>query len=100
MEQTTFKNKEVIDLLNNKFYFVSFNGEQKERVYFNQQIFDYEPTGRDTGTHDLAKALGTIDEILTYPGFVILNPKYEITFQHNAYLSAQDLRVILGTVGE
>lgn len=98
MEQTTFKNPDVIDLLNENFYFVSFDGEQKERVYFNQQIFDYQPTGRNTGTHQLAKALGTIDGVLAYPSFVILQEAYEIVFQYNAYLDARRLQAVLEKV--
>lgn len=95
MEQTTFQNEKVIQLLNKKYYFLSFDGEQKESVVFKQHVFKYKPTGRNSGTHELATALGTIDGTLTYPAFVILNPQYEIVFQHNAFLNAKEMKAVL-----
>ncbi len=95
MEQTTLKNKRVINWLNDAYYFISFDGEHKEEVVFNEHVFGYQPTGRNTGIHDLAKALGSIDGELTFPAFVILNPKYEIVFQYNAFLTARAMADIL-----
>lgn len=95
MEQTTFQNKQVVELLNERYYFVSFDGEQKESVTFRSHRFQYQPSGRNTGTHELAIALGTINGSLAYPAFVILNPDYEIVFQHNAFLTAKELANIL-----
>lgn len=95
MEQTTFRNKQVIELLNEKFYFISFDGEQKESVSFNQHEFNYQPNGRSSGTHELAVALGTVDGSLVYPTLVILNPQYEIVFQHGAFLGARQMKLIL-----
>lgn len=95
MEQTTFQNQQVIELLNNRYYFISFDGEQKEKVTFRNHLFQYQPTGRNTGTHELATALGTIEGSLTYPAFIILNSDYEIIFQYNAFLSGQEIVRIL-----
>jgi thioredoxin-related protein len=95
MEQTTLKNKRVINWLNDEYYFISFDGEHKEEVVFNEHVFGYQPTGRNTGIHDLAKALGSIAGELTFPAFVILNPKYEIVFQYNAFLTARALADVL-----
>ena len=95
MKQTTFAHSKVIELLNEQYYFVSFDGESTESIRFNGHLFSYQPTGSRTGTHDLAKALGTINGELTYPGFVLLNSDYEIIFQHNAYLNATEMKAIL-----
>ena len=73
----------------------SFDGEQKEEVRFNQRDFAFRPSGRNSGTHELATALGSINGELTYPSFVLLNPQYEITFQHNAFLNAREMKVVL-----
>ena len=100
MEQTTFQNESVTHLLNERYYFISFDGEQKEKVIFNNHTFDYKPNGRNSGTHQLATALGTVEGILAYPTFIILNPKYEIIFQYNGFLAGQDLEAILGWVVE
>jgi thioredoxin-related protein len=95
MEQTTFQNQQVIELLNNRFYFISFNGEQQEDVVFRNHLFRYQPTGRNTGTHELASALGSMEGVLSYPALVILNPEYELVFQHNAFIEAKSLTAIL-----
>ena len=95
MEQTTFKNERVIQLLNDHFYFVSFDGEQKESVEFNGVKFEYVPSGYSSGTHQLATAIATIDGVLAYPSFVILNQEYEIIFQHNAFLGPGELESVL-----
>ena len=96
MEQTTLQSEKVVQLLNKQYYFISFDGEQKEKVIFRDHPFHFQPTGRNTGTHELATALGTMGGELTYPVFVILNPEYEIVFQHNAFLEAQGLLTVLG----
>jgi len=95
MEQTTFKNKRVIELLENTYYFISFDGEQKESVNFQGNQFDYIPSGRHYGTHEIATTLGTIDEQLTYPVFVILNAKNDIVFQYASFIDAPTLISIL-----
>lgn len=95
MEQTTFSDEKVIEQLNNKYYFISFDGEQKEDVTFQNHVFRYQPKGRNTGTHELAVALGTVEGELTYPTLAILNPDYEIVFQYNAFLTAKELSRVL-----
>lgn len=95
MEQTTLTDNKVIELLNKEYYFVSFNGEQTEVVKFRNYDFQYQPTGRNSGTHELAKKLGTIDRTLTYPSLVILDPQYEIVFQYNAFLDSKQILSIL-----
>jgi thioredoxin-related protein len=95
MEQTTFQNENVIPLLNEQFYFISFNGEHKENISFKGHEFAYRPNGRSSGTHELALALGTIEGTLVYPTLIILNPRYEIIFEYGGFLGARQLRSIL-----
>ena len=84
-----------MELLNKNYYFVSFDGEQKEEVKFKGHVFQFRPSGRNTGTHELAIALGSVEGNLTYPTFVLLNPAYELIFQHQAFLNAEALIGIL-----
>ena len=96
MKHTSLRDPEVVEALNERYYFVSFDGEQEEEVVFAEQTYRYQPTGRTTGTHELAMALGTQDGTLAYPSFVILDPELEIVFQYNAFLSATQLVKVLG----
>ena len=95
MEQTTFADPQVISRLNESYYFVSFDGESQAPVHFRGHTFRFLPKGRKSGTHELAQALGAMDGQLVYPAFVILNTKYEVLFQYNAFLSGRDMASLL-----
>ena len=86
MEQFTFKNEEVLKLLNNNFYFVSLDAESKNPIRFRNHTFTYIPNGNRSGVHQLALELGKIKGQISYPTLTVLNEKYEIIFQHNSYL--------------
>ncbi|MEW7292656.1 thioredoxin family protein [Aquimarina sp. 2304DJ70-9] len=95
MENSTFKNPEIINKLNNDFYFISFNAENQETVFFREREFKYIPNGKKTGVHQLAIELGMINNKISYPTLTILNDKYEIVFQHSSYLNTKQLNQIL-----
>lgn len=95
MQQTTLRHAAVIRLLNEQYYFVSFNGEEQETVVFQNQAYHFRPTGRNSGAHELATKLGTQAGTLSYPGFVILDEGLSIRFQHNAFLNAAQLGQVL-----
>ncbi|MDN3606876.1 thioredoxin family protein [Kaistella yonginensis] len=95
MQNSTFKNNKVQDLLKEKFYFVALNGEEKSTIAFADAVFTYQPTGVKTGYHELALALGSSAGQVSYPTLVLLNPKHEIVFQHTGYMTAIDLLKIL-----
>lgn len=95
MENSTFKNPEIIKLLNSKFYFVSFDAENKEDIHFNNHTFKFKPKGQNTGVHELATALATIDYQVVYPTIAILQPDFSIAFQKHSFLSSKELLIIL-----
>ncbi|WP_310554684.1 thioredoxin family protein [Flavobacterium sp.] len=100
MKNKTFKNKDAIKLINEKFYFVDFNAEEKRKIVFNKQDFAFKPKGSNSGIHELAIELGTINNQINYPTLCVLNEKKEIIFQHNSFLNAKDLINILGELKE
>lgn len=87
MENSTFKNKEVIRQLNENFYFISFDAEDKNDVLFNNHLFKFKPKGTSSGIHELAEALS--DQ--TYPTLTILNPDYTILTQIESFVNAKQL---------
>lgn len=95
MKQTTFRDQRIREMLNEQYYFVPFDSEQKEDVMFHDRSFAYQPTGRNSGTHELAAELGSIDQKLIYPTTVIMNGQYEIEFQYAGYLTGDELLNIL-----
>ena len=95
MKKTTFKNQEVIKLLNNNFYFVKLNAEEKQDITFLGKIFTYKPTGINTGMHELAVELGTIKKTIIYPTTIILNTVFEIDAQLTGLYNARKMIGIL-----
>ncbi|AFM06140.1 thioredoxin domain protein [Bernardetia litoralis DSM 6794] len=95
MKNTTFENEKIINLLNNKFYYVDFDAEENRDIKFVNHTFKYKPTGTNTGVHELATQLGTVNGKLSYPTLCILNEKNEIIFQYDQFLSSSDLLNIL-----
>jgi thioredoxin-related protein len=92
MKNTTLKDKNVIKLLNEKFYFIDFNAEEKRTIIFNNKSYSYKPSGNNTGLHELATQL---DKEITFPSLIFLNDTKEIVFKNNQYISSKDLISIL-----
>lgn len=95
MEQSTFKNSEVINELNTNFYFVPLDTETKRDIWFNEHQFQFKPTGTTTGVHELATALATIDGVVSYPTLTVLDLERTIVFQKNSYLDAKTVLLVL-----
>jgi thioredoxin-related protein len=95
MKNSTFKNPEVIKILNTDFYFISLDAESKEDIYFNNNTFKFKPKGENTGIHELATELATIDSQVVYPTVTVLNPDFSIVFQKHSFLNAKELLAIL-----
>ncbi len=100
MENTTFTNKKVAALLNDKYYFIDLNAEEKRNIEIGGHIFSYKPSGNNTGIHELAEQLGTVDNKVSYPTLCFLNARNEIVFQYNQFMSASDLTHVLNKLSD
>ena len=98
MKNTTFKNGEVMSLLNQKFYFISLDIEEKKDIPFRGHTFKYKPTGTNTAVHELAEQVRTINGNIAYPSICFLNADHEIIYQKEGYISARQLVGILDAV--
>lgn len=95
MENSTFKNEAVIDILNQDFYFILLDAETKTTILFHNQKFQFIPKGNGLGIHELATALATIKSQVVYPTLTILDKDYSIKFQKHSFINAKDLAIIL-----
>jgi thioredoxin-related protein len=100
MKNTTFKNKEVIKNLNENFYFITLNAEEKRSITFNSQEFNFKPNGNSSGIHELAYELATIKQQTSYPTICVLNAKNEIVYQQSNYLPPKDFLILLEKLKE
>lgn len=91
MENTTFRNQGVVQKLNESFWFLKLNAESKQEISYGGVNYRFKPSGAETGTHELAQALGTQNGKLSYPSICILNAENQILFQYDQFLSAQQM---------
>jgi len=88
MDRETFTDPKVIKYLNENFYPVKFDAEQKEIINFNGTEFKHRPGGRG-GVHELAAAL--LNNQLGYPAFVILDEEFSRILISPGYKGADDV---------
>lgn len=100
MKHTTFKNKHLINTLNNNFYFINLDAEEKKSIAFNNNTFQYRPTGNQTGINELAEQLGNINGKVSLPGICFLNADNQIIYQHGGFLSVTNFEIILNKLME
>ena len=74
MDKTTFVDPKVTALVNEKFYAVKLDAEQREDIQYNEHTFKWVAGGRN-GVHQLAYSL--LDGRLSYPSIVYLNENME-----------------------
>lgn len=75
MDATTFRDPAVARLMNEKFYAVKLNAEQKETIRWRDLDWVWVEGGRN-GVHKLAYEL--LDGRLSFPSFVMLDEKFSI----------------------
>lgn len=97
MDKKTFNQPAVAKLLNEKFYPVKFNAEQREDVVFHGTTFKFiEYGGR--GTHQLAAAL--LNNKLSYPTVVFLDEEFKMLLPLSGYREAPEFHKIAQFIGE
>ncbi len=97
MDATTFSDPEVAKYINENFYPVKFNAEQKEDIVFQGTTFKYQKGGR-RGVHMLAAEL--LEGKLGYPSYVYLTPTYQRILISPGYKPAPDMQKELKFVAE
>ena len=97
MDKNTFNDPKVSKLLNEKFYAVKFNAEQREDVVFDGHTFKFIPSGR-SGYHELAAAL--LNNQLSYPTVVFLDEEFKMIQPLAGYRQAPEFHSIAQFIGE
>ena len=97
MDKNTFSDPVVAKLLNDKFYAVKFNGEQKDDVQFDGRTFKFVESG-GRGYHELAAAL--LNNQLSYPTVVFLDEDFKMLQPLAGYRKAPEFHQIAQFIGE
>lgn len=96
MDKKTFNDPEVARILNEKFYPVKFNAEQREDVVFEGTTFKFIDQG-GRGTHQLAAAL--LNNKLSYPTVVFLNEDFKMLLPLPGFRQAPEFHKIALFIG-
>ncbi len=92
MDKTTYKNPVVAKYVNEHFYAVKMDAEQKGDITYKGQTFKYVANGR-RGYHELAATL--MQGKMSYPTTVFLNKKMEVLQPIAGYQNAKSFEAIL-----
>ena len=74
MDATTFRDPAVVKYVSDRFHPVKLNAEQTADISYDGHTFKYQRSGA-RGVHELAASL--LDNRLSYPSIVYLNPQME-----------------------
>ncbi len=95
MDKNTYTDQEVIKILNEKYYFVKLNAEQKEDIIYKDKTFKFK---QEYKAHELAVSL--LNGKMSYPSTVFLDENMSILTVVPGYLTPKDLNPILKYFGE
>jgi thioredoxin-related protein len=97
MDKNTFNDPEIARILNEKFYPVKFNAEQRADVQFAGHTFKFIENGR-SGYHELAASL--LQNKLSYPTVVFLTEDFQMIQPLPGYRKADEFHKIIQYIGE
>jgi len=97
MDAITFTDKEVVAYLNEKYYCVKLDGEDKNEIYFKGKAFNFVDRGR-RGYHELAA--GFLQGKMSYPSLVFLNEELAVLQVIKGFRTADELLPIITFLGE
>ncbi|RLD47897.1 MAG: thioredoxin [Bacteroidetes bacterium] len=98
MDASTFVDPVIVELMNEHFYAVKLDAEQKDTIMFQGNTFvNPDPDGRRS-SHQMAQAL--LKGKMSYPSFVFLNTKSEWLTVVAGFRKAPDMEQVLTYFGE
>lgn len=105
MNKRTFGDPIIAEYINEHFYPIKFNAEGKDSVKLSGQIFinpDYDPkrSRSRNGTHQLTRAMASVNGRIAYPTVVYLNERMEIITPIQGYIQAAEMEPILHFIAE
>ena len=96
MDKATFQNEEVATYMNEKFYAVKFNAEQKDDIHIKEKVYKFVKSGRN-GYHELAAEI-TFGK-LSYPTVVFLNEELDVIQPIAGFKDAEMFEMIMTYFG-
>ncbi|MEZ4900769.1 MAG: thioredoxin family protein [Spirosomataceae bacterium] len=95
MEVKTFADTVIAKKLNQKFYCLDLNAEDKQTLLFLNKKYKFKPSGVATGVHELAELLGSEKGKLTYPTTVFFDQNLQLNARVVGVIDSQKLQSIV-----
>lgn len=93
MDATTFSDPSIVKYINENYYAVKFDAEQKDTVIFKNYAFINPDPANSRSTHQFASSL--LNGQLGYPTMVFLDEQFSILSPLPGFVQAPDLMPIL-----
>jgi thioredoxin-related protein len=97
MDKNTFSEPKIAKILNEEFYAVKFDAEQRADVVFNGRTFKFVPSG-NKGYHELAAAL--MNNKLSYPTVVFLSDNFGMITPVPGYQKPEEFHKVVQWISE
>jgi len=98
MDKSTFQKAHIANYLNDKYYPVKLNAEQKTSIDFGGQKFNYVAQEKGRSYHEFALALTKGQ--LSYPTLVFIDENMSIIQSIPGFRTAQEFEVIMTYFGD
>ncbi|MEQ9262269.1 MAG: DUF255 domain-containing protein [Owenweeksia sp.] len=96
MDKTTFQNPEIVRYINENYYAVKLDAEQKENINFKETEYAFVAKGR-RGYHELAASL--LQGRMSYPSIVYLDENLDMIQPIPGYKDAKQMEEIVKYIG-
>lgn len=97
MDRDTYENTVIAELINENFYAVKLNAEQKESILYKEKEYKFIRQGRK-GYHEFAVNL--LQGEMSYPSTVFMNKEEQLIQKLPGYLDAKSIEPILIYLGK
>lgn len=97
MDASTFQETYIADYINENYYAIKFNAEQKESIELNGTVYKFVKSGR-RGYHELAAAI--MRGKMSYPTVVFLDEQFELIQPIPGFRDAATFEMIMTYFGE
>ena len=96
MDKATFQHPSVVQYVNEHYYAIKFNAEQREAIEINDKVYEYVRKG-PRGYHELAAQI-TYGR-LSFPTIVFLNENMDVIQPIPGFKSHEDFQMIMEYFG-
>ncbi|XOV67244.1 MAG: thioredoxin family protein [Fluviicola sp.] len=97
MDATTFQDEHIVNAINENYYAVKFDAEQKEDIVVGDSTYSFVAQGR-RGYHELAAQM--MNGKLSYPTYVFLNEQKQVITSVPGYKTNKDMLPILEFISQ